>query len=225
MGFSNLSHPRLTSSHSPPTDLLHLGGLPDWQPRHPHQKLGSPLSIFTSFRLPSPGNSHPSASPHLASPSAPHCNCCQPITELHPWLFHNNPLSALSEAPIGHPLVKAPTSRQRPNSLAWHPRPYKVQPQWSELINAVPSVRNTSHTGPPPPNSYLNLASSRQLSLTTSYSIPPYHHWVSLKASPFFTAHLKSHDILHWTPLVPCLISLILVSPPFFIVVNIHNIY
>lgn len=108
----------VTSSHSPPTDLLALGGLPDWQTRHPHQKLGSPFSVLTSFRLPSPGNSHPLASPHLASSSALHCSCCRPITELHPWLFDNGPPSALSEAPIGHSLVKAPTGRQRPSFLA-----------------------------------------------------------------------------------------------------------
>lgn len=113
----------MTSSHSPPTDLLHLRGLPDWQTRHPHQKLGSPLSVLTSFQLPSPGNSHPSASSHLASSSTLHCSCRWPITELHPWFFHNGPLSALSEEPIGHPLVKAPISRQRPNFLAGHPRP------------------------------------------------------------------------------------------------------
>lgn len=99
-----------------------LGSL-DWQPWHPHQKPGSHLPhphilsatkprkyLLVSFS-PSPPPQH--LSPHLLlGPLAPFQVC----------LFHSDPQSALSEARIGHPPVKAPACRIKTKLLSVTPK-------------------------------------------------------------------------------------------------------
>lgn len=103
-----------------PASLL---GFPDWQPCHPHQKPGSHLPHPHILSVTKPRkylsvSFSPSLSPQHLSPHL----LLGPLAPLQVCLFHSDPQSALSEAKIGHPLVKAPTCRIKTKLLSMTPK-------------------------------------------------------------------------------------------------------
>lgn len=106
----------------PPTDLLpHLDSLTGSPVTHA-RSIGVIFGSLTSCQLPSPGDSYPSASLHLAGLAPLTEAAAGSLTAFRAWLFHNGPLRALSEAEIGHPLVKAPAGRTKTKHLSMTPK-------------------------------------------------------------------------------------------------------